>query len=120
MAFLWTTIHVKNIEASIKFYEEVVGLTLRRRFSPRPGQELAFLGVGETEVELIHYDGEVLPGNIEGISIGFSCEDADALSKSLTEKGYTVGDMVMPNPMLKFFIVKDPDGVNVQFVQDLR
>ena len=120
MAFLWTTVHVKDIETSIKFYEEVVGLTLRRRFSPRSGQELAFLGVGETEIELIHYEGEMLPGDIEGISIGFSCTDADALKLKLSEAGYKVSDMVMPNPMLKFFIVKDPDGVNVQFVQDLR
>lgn len=120
MAFLWTTIHVKDIETSIKFYEEVVGLTLRRRFSPRPGQDLAFLGLGETEIELIHYEGEVLPGNIEGISIGFSCNDAENLKAKLTDAGLIVSDMVMPNPNLKFFIVKDPDGINVQFVQDLR
>lgn len=120
MGFLWATIHVKDIKASIKFYEEVVGLTLRRQFSPRPGQELAFLGIGETEVELIHYEGETLPGNIEGISIGFSCADAQGHREKLEASGVKVSEMMMPNPTLKFFYAKDPDGVNVQFVEDLR
>lgn len=120
MAFLWTTIHVKDLEASIKFYQEVVGLVLRRRFSPTPGTELAFLGIGETEVELYHIEGEALPGNIDGISIGFTTDDAEALRTTLSEKGLKVSPMISPNPNLQFFYAKDPDGVNVQFVEDLR
>lgn len=120
MAFLWTTIHVKNLQASIKFYQEVVGLVLRRRFAPAPGTELAFLGVGETEVELYHVYGETLPDRVEGISIGFTTDDADTLRSELIEKGLNVSEMVSPNPNLQFFYAKDPDGISVQFVEDLR
>lgn len=120
MSYLWTTIHVKNIEASIKFYQEVVGLELRRRFSLSPNSEIVFLGVGETEIELMYNEGEQLPGNYEGFSIGFSTEDANKLRESLIASGATVTGMISPNPSLQFFMVKDPDGVNVQFVEDMR
>lgn len=120
MKFLWTTIHVKDMEASLKFYQEVVGLELRRRFAPGPGQDIAFLGVGETEVELYYTEGEELPGEINGISIGFSVRNAETLMQRLIDKGLKVSDMIKPNPMLQFFFVNDPDGVSVQFVHDLR
>jgi len=108
------------MEASLKFYQEIVGLELKRRFSPGPGQDIAFLSVGETEVELYHTEGEELPGQVDGISIGFSVRNAEALMQRLIDKGLKVSDMIKPNPMLQFFYVKDPDGVSVQFVHDLR
>lgn len=120
MAFLWATIHVRDMEASVKFYQEVVGLTLRRRFSPGNGQDIAFLGVGETEVELYHTEGELLPETVNGISLGFKTQDAVTLMQELKEKHMRVSDMISPNPNLQFFYVKDPDGVSVQFVEDLR
>lgn len=120
MAFLWATIHVKSMEASLKFYQEVVGLNLRRRFSPSAGQDIAFLGVGETEVELYYIEGETHPETISGISLGFTTSDANSKMIELKSQGYEVSDMISPNPNLQFFYVKDPDGLNIQFVEDLR
>ncbi len=120
MAFLWATIHVNNMEASLKFYQEVVGLNLRRKFSPAPGQDIAFLGIGETEVELYHIEGESHPEAITGISLGFTTSDATSKMSDLRSKGYEVSPMISPNPNLQFFYVKDPDGLNIQFVEDLR
>ena len=120
MAFLWATVHVKNMEASLKFYQEVVGLNLRRRFSPTPGRDIAFLGVGETEVELYHIEGESHLDMISGISLGFTTSDANTKMTDLKLKGYDVSEMMSPNPNLQYFYVKDPDGLNIQFVEDLR
>ncbi|MDF2677211.1 MAG: Glyoxalase/bleomycin resistance protein/dioxygenase, partial [Bacillota bacterium] len=53
MKFCWATLHVKNLEESIKFYEEVVGLEVSARFPAGPDMEIAFLGNGETKVELV-------------------------------------------------------------------
>ncbi|HCX61202.1 MAG TPA: glyoxalase, partial [Clostridiales bacterium] len=53
MKFLWTTIHVKNMEESLAFYQDVVGLKLMNRFNAGPGMEISFLGEGETKLELI-------------------------------------------------------------------
>ena len=120
MKFLWTTIHVNDLNASVEFYTTKVGLELRRRFTAGPETEMAFLGVGETEIELIHVSHEKLSGNIEGISIGFDCEDVETHRNQLSKAGIIVTEMISPNPSLKFFYAKDPDGVNVQFVQDMR
>jgi lactoylglutathione lyase len=120
MKFLWTTIHVKDMDESLKFYQDIVGLELKRRFNAGPGMELAFLGVGETEIELVCAEHDIHPGNIVGISIGFSIENADDFRKILMDMGLVVSDMIKPNPMMQFFYVKDPNGVNVQFVHDLR
>ncbi len=46
MKFCWCTITVKDMEESLKFYQEVVGLKLNRRFEAGPGVEIAFLGDG--------------------------------------------------------------------------
>ena len=119
MKFLWTTIHVKDMDASLKFYQDIVGLELRRRFNSGPSMELAFLGTGETEIELICAEHDIHPGNIVGISIGFSIENADDFRKILVDMGLVVSDMIKPNPMMQFFYVKDADGVNVQFVHHL-
>ena len=53
MKFCWTTINVTSMEESLAFYQEIVGLPLMRRFPAGPGMEIAFLGDGETQVELI-------------------------------------------------------------------
>jgi len=45
------TIRVKDIDASVKFYEDVVGLTISRRFKAGPDTEIAFMGDGETKVD---------------------------------------------------------------------
>jgi lactoylglutathione lyase len=45
MTFLWTTISVRKMEESLKFYQEVVGLPLNRRFEAGPGMEISFLGM---------------------------------------------------------------------------
>lgn len=68
MRFLWCTVYVKSIDASLGFYKDIVGLPVTRRFS-EPGAELAFLGDGDTKLEIFEGKGEPHSGN--GVSIGF-------------------------------------------------
>jgi lactoylglutathione lyase len=46
-------IQVRNLDRSIKFYTEVLGLPLRQRVRLNETTELAFLPLGESEIELI-------------------------------------------------------------------
>ncbi|MFW6267358.1 MAG: VOC family protein, partial [Halanaerobium sp.] len=39
MSYLWTTIKVKNLEESIEFYQQIVGLKLQRKFEAGPERE---------------------------------------------------------------------------------
>ena len=120
MKFCWCTITVKNMETSLKFYQEIVGLPLNRRFAAGPGTEICFLGEGETKVELICGAAHKTFNGGTGISLGFEVKSLDEKIKFIREKGLAVeSGPYQPNPHLKFFHIKDPDGVNVQFVENL-
>ncbi len=121
MRFLWTTIHVKDMEKSLGFYRDVVGLDLKRRFGGAPGPEMAFLGGDGGEVELIS-DGSGKEAKIGiGISIGFEVDSLTDKMAFIREKGFDItGGPIQPSPSVRFFFVKDPDGLSVQFVENIR
>ena len=119
MKFCWTTIMVNSMDESLKFYEEIVGLKLNRRFDAGPGKEIAFLGEGETQVELIR-DESIEKVNIgEDISMGFEVKSVEEMMKFLKGKGIEIASgPIQPNPHIQFFYVKDPNGLNIQFVEN--
>ncbi len=119
MKYLWTTILVKDMEASIKFYKDIVGLKENRRFQAGPGVEIAFLGNGETEIELMTpaQPRELNYGT--DISLGFQVDSADRMMVDLQEKGYAIQGPFSPNPHVKFFYIFDPNGLKIQFVENM-
>lgn len=118
MKFLWCTIQVKDMEESLGFYQEVTGLTLERRFSAGPS-DIAFLGDGETKVELIHDGSEKWKSQKAGISIGFEVQSVDEMVAFVKERGIEIqSGPFQPNPHVKFFYVLDPNGVSIQFVEN--
>ena len=120
MDFCWCTISVGDMDASLRFYEEIAGLPLISRHPAGPGTEIAFLGGGETKIELICREGQAGAPQPEGISIGFTVPSVDKMMALAEEKGIAVdGAPVQPNPHVRFFFVRDPDGVQVQFVENL-
>ncbi len=120
MKFCWTTITVNNMEESLKFYQKIVGLSINKRYPAGPGMEIAFLGDGETLLELIYDSNRKDSGNVEGISLGFGVESVDEKIKFIGKEGLEVtGGPFQPNPNIKFFFVKDPNGINIQFVENL-
>ena len=119
MKFCWSTLIVKNLEESIQFYQEVVGLTVNKKFLAGPSTEIAFLGDGETKIELIHNAGSNETRVGEDISWGFEVESLDAAMALVREKGYEIqGGPFQPNPHTKFFYVLDPNGMKIQFVEN--
>jgi lactoylglutathione lyase len=119
MKFCWSTLMVKDLEESIHFYQEVVGLSVSKRFLAGPRTEIAFLGDGETKIELIHNDGDGESFSGEGISWGFEVESLDAAMNLVKEKGFEIqGGPFQPNPHTKFFYVLDPNGMKIQFVEN--
>jgi lactoylglutathione lyase len=118
MKFCWSTLTVKNMEESLKFYQEIVGLTIDRRFPAGPGMEIAFLGSGETKVELIYNsnDTEIYMG--ASISLGFEVNSVDEMMAFVTEKGFKIhSGPFEPNPHVKYFFILDPNGLKIQFVE---
>ncbi|MEL7654896.1 MAG: VOC family protein [Bacillota bacterium] len=119
MKFLWTTLHVKDMEESLNFYREIVGLPLENRFPAGPGMEISFLGNGETKVELICRKdcGEIDLG--KDISLGFSVDSLDEKIAFIKEKGLEIhSGPFQPNPSTRCFFVLDPNGLKIQFAEE--
>jgi lactoylglutathione lyase len=120
MKFCWCTIRTKNIEESLRFYKEIVGLSVSRRFQAGPQVEICFLTDGQVEIELIYDPNYRVTDSKEGISLGFTVKSVDEIIEYIKEKGIALeSGPVQPNPHVKFFFVKDPNGVSIQFIENM-
>lgn len=119
MKYGWTTIMVNNLEASIKFYREVLGLMETLRFPAGPGMEIAFMGEGETQVELI-CDEKIQSVNIgQDISLGFEAGPLETVMELLKEKEIQIlSGPHQPNPHIRYIYVLDPNGVKIQLFEN--
>ena len=81
-------IQVRDLDRSIKFYTEVLGLTLRRRVRLNETMELAFLPLGESEIELICKSAEYTFA-MEGIvnHLTFRVDDVAGILDHLRKHG---------------------------------
>lgn len=120
MRFCWSTITVKNMQESLNFYQEIVGLTVDRRLEAGPGVEIAFLGDGETKIELVCNEANKEGTIGQDISLGFEVKSVDEMMAFVKEKGIDIhGGPFQPNPHIKFFYVLDPNGLKIQFVENI-
>jgi lactoylglutathione lyase len=121
MKFLWTALYVKNLDESIAFYSNLVGLHVVKRFPAGPGMEIAFMGNGidnETLVELLADSNTSTVKYSEGISIGFAVDSVDAMLETVKRHNIPVHTGPVETPSgSRFFCIKDPNGLNVQFFQ---
>ncbi|MGB4406883.1 MAG: VOC family protein [Sphaerochaeta sp.] len=121
MDFSWTTIRVNDMEESLAFYQEIVQLPLQGRSNLEGGMELAFLGAGETKVELIWRKDEKAAHYGQDISMGFFVDDLDATMKFVTANDIPIlGGPFKPNEHIRFFYILDPNGLRIQFVEQAR
>lgn len=120
MRYCWTTLYVKNMEESLKFYQEIIGLNLNRISKISPEFELAFLGSGETQVELIFDSSKEIDYSKTSISMGFQTDSLEILIEQLKYKGISIlAGPIQPNPNLRFFYILDPNGIKIQFIEFL-
>lgn len=120
MKFCWCTISVKNMEESLNFYQKVVGLPIDRRFNAGPGVEIAFLGDGETKVELVCNEAEKEVDMGQDISLGFEVKSVDKKIAELKQIGIDIhSGPFQPNPHIKFFFILDPNRLTIQFAENI-
>jgi lactoylglutathione lyase len=120
MKFLWTAIYVKNLDESTAFYSDLLGLQVLKRFPAGPGMEIAFMGngaAGETLIELLADSGNSKVDFSEYISVDFAVDSLDAMMDKVKSKGILVQKGPVETPGSRFFCIKDPNGLNVQFFQ---
>lgn len=125
MRILHTMIRVGDLERSIRFYTEVLGMTLLRRHDYPDGKfTLAFVGYGpESEgaaIELTYNYGveRYDPGGGFG-HIALEVQDAHAACALIAQRG---GKVVRPAGPMKhgrtvIAFVEDPDGYKIELIE---
>ena len=117
MGFCWCTIKVKDMEESLDFYTEIVGLDIERRIEVGPDKEIIFLGSGETKIELIS-DNNPVENTCIDISLGFTVDSVKRKMEFLQSRGIEdIEGPFKPNPSIEFFYISDPNGLRIQFVE---
>ncbi len=121
MKFCWSTLKVKNMDESIRFYRDVLGLALNGRFNAGPDTEIAFLGDGETKIELLCRASEPDVHIGGDISWGFGVDSIEGFMAQLEKKGVPVhSGPFQPNPHVRFFYALDPNGLKIQLVETVE
>ena len=130
MKYLHSMIRTKDVNASLKFYQELLGLKLLRK-SRLEDCTLYFLAQyeGAPEIELTDNDQVPPEGYKNGNAFGhfaFECEDMDAFVKKVQEMGYELMygepfNLDLKNEdgsitVKRIAFIKDPDGNEVEII----
>lgn len=116
MKLNFITFVVRNIEKSVAFYQDLAGLEVLNRLSPRGG-EIVFLANrnGETMLELAQFEG-LEKVSTKGMFISFSAgENLVELREKAVELGYFPSEIIVGGPKPNHFTISDPDEITVEF-----
>ena len=119
--FLHTRMRVSDMEQTVAFYTNVLGLeVLERKVSPR-GSHLAFLKVPNSE-ELIELTSFPPSGPVrvqeDLIHLAFQVESLDDTIASLNAKGVKVTDgPTQTSSGSRFIFIDAPDGYEVELIE---
>jgi lactoylglutathione lyase len=119
MKYLHTMVRVTNLDESLDFYVNKLGLTLlSKREVPAGKFTLAFLaapGDETAQVELTYnWEPEVYTGGRNFGHLAYAVENIYALCASLQSKGVTIN---RPPRDGRMAFVRSPDGISIELLQ---
>lgn len=118
MRFLHCMLRVHDVEETLDFYVNKLGLRLvRRNEYPQGRFSLLFLATheGGPEIELTYnWDARTYEGGTNFGHLAFAVEDIYALCARLEDKGVTI---LRPPRDGKMAFVKDPNGISIELLQ---
>ena len=119
MKYLHTMVRVVDIDASLAFYCDALGLEERHRVDVEAGRfTLVFLGApgdGDALVELTHtWDPEKLMGGRNFGHLAYEVEDIYATCQGLLDAGVLINRPPRDGHMA---FVRSPDGISIELLQ---
>ena len=119
MRYLHTMVRVRDLDASLRFYVEALGLReVRRRDVPQGRFTLVFLaapGSPDAEVELtVNWDDEAYTGGRNFGHLAFEVDDIHAACERLQAHGVTIN---RPPRDGRMAFVRSPDGISIELLQ---
>ncbi len=120
MRYLHTMVRVSDVEASLRFYCDLLGLEeIRRRDSERGRFTLIFLaapGQIDSQLELTHnWDPEAYTGGRNFGHLAYAVDDIFAVCERLRDGGVVIH---RPPRDGRMAFVRSPDGISVELLQD--
>lgn len=120
MKFLHTMVRVSDVDESLRFYCEGLGLTETRRYDNEKGRfTLIFLaapGDDGGEIELTHnWDEKGYDGGRNFGHLAYRVKDIYALCAHLQDMGYTINRPPRDGHMA---FVRSPDNISIELLQE--
>ena len=119
MKYLHTMVRVSDVDASLRFYCELLGLEELRRYDSEQGRfTLIFLaapGDSSAQVELTHnWDPETYTGGRNFGHLAYAVDDIYAACQRLHDGGVTI---LRPPRDGRMAFVRSPDGISIELLQ---
>ena len=119
MRYLHTMVRISDLDASLDFYVDKLGLKETRRFENPAGRfTLIFVAAPETpdaEIELTYnWDPEDYTGGRNFGHLAFAVDDIYVACQRLKDKGVTIN---RPPRDGRMAFVRSPDGISIELLQ---
>lgn len=119
---LHTRMRLNDLERSVKFYEQALGLKVSRRHTSPRGAQLAFLVTpnSEEEIELCQMPPGAEPVQVQPdlMHLAFEVDDLEKFAAELKQKGFALSDgptKTGSGSVIAF--IDAPEGYEVELIQ---
>jgi len=121
---LHTRMRVNDLDRTVRFYENALGLTVSRRHTSPRGAQLVFLATpnSDEEIELCYLpNSESVRVQPDLVHLAFEVENLEEFAAELKKKGYELSDgptLTGNGSMIAF--IDAPEGYEVELIQRSR
>ncbi len=120
MHFKFATITVTDMDASLAFYEKVLGLKLHQKISPKDGMTIAFMVDDRGgALELIGYN-EIYEGEAtnQRVSLAYEVESLkECISRLAVDDIEIKRGPVEAEGGVRFLFIEDPNGIEIELIE---
>jgi lactoylglutathione lyase len=117
---LHTRYRVKDLEKTVFFYKDVLGLKEIRRHTSGRGSQLVFFKAPESEeeIEICKFDesGPIVVGP-DLTHLAFEVDDLDAFARESAAKGYPLSDGPHASGSGRIAFIDAPEGYEIELIE---
>ena len=122
---LHTRMRVNDIEASVRFYEQALGLKCTRRHTSPRGAQLVFLATpnSDEEIELCQMPPGATPVQVQPdlMHLAFEVDDLAAFAAGLAARGFKLSDgPTLSGSGSTIAFIDAPEGYEVELIQKAK
>jgi lactoylglutathione lyase len=120
---LHTRYRVNDLEKTVSFYKDVLGLEELRRHTSGRGSQLVFLKApgSDEEIEICKFDdsGPIVVGP-DLTHLAFEVDDLDKFAKHAASKGYPLSDGPHSTNGGRIAFIDAPEGYEIELIERKR